>query len=96
MDTLVLGCTHYPLLREVIAQTMGPQVTLVDVGAVCAAQTVQNLGEAGLLREGGEGGFRCYVSDTTEDFARLAAIFVGEVGPIPVERVEIAGGHALQ
>jgi len=93
VDTLVLGCTHYPLLREVIAQTMGDQVTLVDVGAACAAQTVQTLGEAGLLRQGGTGGFRCYVSDTTEDFARLAAIFLREEGPVPVEQVDITGGQ---
>ena len=37
VDTLVLGCTHYPLLREVIADAMGPDVELIDVGAVCAA-----------------------------------------------------------
>ncbi len=90
VDTLVLGCTHYPLLREVIADVMGPDVTLIDVGAVCAARAAEALGEAGLLRAAGEGSFRCYVSDTADDFARLAAIFLGEEGPVPAQQVDIA------
>lgn len=89
-DTLVLGCTHYPLLREVIAGAMGPDVKLIDVGAVCAAEAAGELERAGALRTESKGSFRCYVSDTADDFARLAAIFLGEEGPVAAQQVDIA------
>ncbi len=89
VDTLVLGCTHYPLLRETIGQIMGEQVTLIDSGASCAAHAARRLEEAGLLADREKGLCRYYVSDSTEDFARLAGIFLGETVDGSVERVEI-------
>jgi glutamate racemase len=50
IDTLVLGCTHYPLARPQIAAVVGPRVTLLDSGAAVARQTARVLQAAGLLR----------------------------------------------
>ena len=90
VDTLVMGCTHYPLLTQVIAETMGPGVALVDAGAACARAVAAALARGGALSgETAGGARRYYVSDSTDDFAALASIFLR--GPVtePVEQVEI-------
>jgi len=51
-DTLVLGCTHYPLVRGLIADIAGPAVRITDAGAAVARQVQHRLGAAGLLRTG--------------------------------------------
>lgn len=89
VDTLVLGCTHYPLLADAIGRVMGPEAALVDAGETCAGQAARSLGEQGLLARREQGSCRYFVSDSTEDFARLAAIFMGGGAEGPVERVEI-------
>lgn len=53
LDTLVLGCTHYPLLKRVIGETIGPQVRLVDSAEATADATRDLLQGGGLLRGGG-------------------------------------------
>ena len=69
MDTLILGCTHYPLLTEIIGDIMGPEVTLVSAGEESAFE-LKRLLKAGSLRadEGQTGGVDFYVSDRPEDF----------------------------
>ncbi len=89
VDTLVLGCTHYPLLIDAIRSFMGPQVTLIDTGAVCANQAAGILKERGLLAQREKGSYRCFVSDSTEDFVHLASVFLGEPVEGEVQRVEI-------
>lgn len=89
IDTLVLGCTHYPLLAEVIGAIMGPGVTLIDSGAACADYAGAWLRERDLLARRDVGACRYFVSDSTQDFARLASIFLGQPVTDPVERVEI-------
>ena len=89
VDTLVLGCTHYPLLSQVIGNFMGPGVRLIDSGASCADRAGEWLGERGMLAERAAGACRYFVSDSTQDFARLASIFLGETVTGTVERVEI-------
>ena len=90
VDTLILGCTHYPLLREVIGAYMGPQVALVDVGAQCAHWVAQRLDREGLRTDRAEAGsHRYFVSDSTEDFADLASIFLGEDVSGHVEKIDI-------
>lgn len=89
VDTLVLGCTHYPLLRDVVAQTIGEGVALIDTGAVCAGYAAHSLSRSGLLARRERGSCRYFVSDSTQDFARLAAIFLGGEMEGQVERVEI-------
>ena len=78
VDTLVLGCTHYPLLQDVIAAQMGPQVRLVNAGAEGARAAAARLAADDALSGKTEGGScRYFVSDRQEDFSRLASIFLG-------------------
>ena len=85
----MLGCTHYPLLAEVIGQTMGRSVKLIDTGATCADHAAQWLGERDMLARRNKGACRYFVSDSTQDFARLAGIFLGGDVEGTVERVDI-------
>ena len=89
VDTLVLGCTHYPLLTQVIAQVMGPGVALIDSGAACANAAVTALREQDLVSDRASGSVRCFVSDSTQDFARLADIFLEGEAAGTVQRVDM-------
>lgn len=78
IDTLVLGCTHYPLLRETIACTMGPAVALVDSAEETAAVAEQTLDAAGLRRpSAGTPTHRFLVSDGPARFATVGRRFFG-------------------
>jgi glutamate racemase len=84
IDTLVLGCTHYPLLKEAIQAVVGPGVTLVDSAASCADFVRDRLGAFRLLnpQTGRPGQIHPYVTDEVERFEDLADRFLGE----PIER----------
>lgn len=90
IDTLMLGCTHYPLLKRVIGGVMGPDVTLVDVGEQCARRVAGTLRERGSLTGPGRTG-RCrfFVSDSVEGFSGLASIFLQRDVTEDVEKVDI-------
>ncbi len=76
-DTLILGCTHYPLLFDAIARQMGPTVTLIDSGASLARHTAASLRQSDTLAAPEQtGSLRCFVSDRPHDFARLASLFL--------------------
>lgn len=78
VDTLVLGCTHYPILKEVIAEVMGPEVTLVDSAEQTALTVAAILSEQGLLRPRGErGNHHYYVTDIPAGFIRVGNRFLG-------------------
>lgn len=79
VDTLVLGCTHYPLLAEAIGSYLGPDVKLISSGAACVETVVQVLADKGLETDNTEIGSRRYfASDSPESFEELASIFLGE------------------
>ena len=79
LDTLILGCTHYPLLEEVIGEIMGSSVRLVNAGAEAANALKDLLQKQDLLARREEGGSASYyVSDRVEDFENLASIFLQE------------------
>ena len=89
-DTLVLGCTHYPLLSGVIGSFMGPETRLINSGAEAAASLVRYLETHDLLRAPGEpGSCRYYVSDAVEGFSAPAERFLGGDLDGTVEQVEI-------
>ncbi len=86
-DTLVLGCTHFPVLASAIRQVIGGHATIVDSAettaeAVAGALTARVIGN----REGG-GGTRFLATDLPERFARVGAIFLGR--PIDASAVEL-------
>ena len=95
IDTLVLGCTHYPLLREAIARTAGPAVTLVDSAENCAL-AVKALLEKNTLNAPPErlGKLDVALTDATERFLRTAAkaldLEIGDVSLRSVQSVEKA------
>lgn len=77
IDTLVLGCTHYPLLSGVISEVMGPKVTLVDSAHTTAAAVRDTLVRYGLMRRSGEGSVSFFVTDVPERFIKVAGRFMG-------------------
>lgn len=83
IDTLVLGCTHYPLLRSTIGRLMGPEVMLVNPAYETALELKQELSEQVLLCEPGknrEVKYQFYVSDLADKFTGFAAsILPGQV-----------------
>ena len=93
-DVLILGCTHYPLLRPIIERLL-PGVVMVDSGAEAAHALCGLLSASGLKREtDAPGRVRCYVSDEPQGFASSAARFLsvpdGKTAALPeVSRIEI-------
>lgn len=75
IDTLVLGCTHYPLLREVIGRTMGPDVTLVDSAEVVAAEIRERLSAEG--EDETTEAHEFWVTDVPAPFQQVAERFLG-------------------
>ncbi len=78
IDTLVLGCTHYPLLKPVIAETIGAGVSLIDSGAATAAEIYAILYAGELLNQQTEKGWnQFYVTDAATRFHGIAERFLG-------------------
>ena len=105
VETLVLGCTHYPILREVIQETVGTEVSLIDSGEA-AARDVEELLERSSLRRAGKiessGGRQLcddldhfYVTDAAQRFSRVAERFLGSA-PSRLEAVEVWGQDELR
>lgn len=89
IDTLVLGCTHYPLLKPVLGRVLGSGVALVDSAEAAAAEVASRLGESG--RDSPRGGvpdYRFYVSDIPLKFQEIAQRFLGRSIPL-VTQVEL-------
>ena len=79
IDTLILGCTHYPLLTEIIAGVMGPGVELVSAGEESAFELKRMLKAQGLRNdEARQGDTTYYVSDRVESFEETASWFLQE------------------
>lgn len=90
MDTLVLGCTHYPLLRAVIAGVAGPDVELVEPAEATADEVAALLDREGLAApEARPVERRFYVTDDAARFRELAGDWLGEV-PKHLEQVVLA------
>ena len=78
VDTLVLGCTHYPLLKSMIADVMGAGVTLVDSAEETARTVAAILADKKMLRPASEkGNHNYYVSDIPAGFVRVGNRFLG-------------------
>lgn len=80
-DTLVLGCTHFPVLRGTIRRTVGEAIALVDSAETTAAAVAEALVTRGLASNGASEGpaIRFFATDSPERFARVGAIFLGRI-----------------
>jgi glutamate racemase len=92
-DTLVLGCTHFPVLTEAIRAVIGGGVALVDSAETTAGAVAEALLGAGLESETGAseaGTVRFFATDSPERFARVGTIFLGRpIEPASVELVDL-------
>jgi glutamate racemase len=105
VDALVLGCTHYPILRRVIQQVVGEAVTLIDSGEATAGEVRQLLADKNLandnpspretIRRLCDDLDHFYVTDAADRFARVAERFLG-VKPAKLEAVEVFGADKLE
>jgi len=77
IDTLVLGCTHYPLLTEAIAAYMGHEVQLIDSAAETASEVAETLAALGLARADGAGSASFFVTDVPDRFVKIGGRFLG-------------------
>ena len=84
LESLILGCTHYPLITALITALMGPEVTLVDSGAEAARAVATLLRERGQLAPSAEAQHRFYLSDEPRNFTRIAQGFLGRTLPAPI------------
>jgi len=102
---LVLGCTHYPILRDIISETVGANVNLIDSGAATARDVETLLEDSNLTHDEPLGLYQerslCddldhfYVTDAAERFAKVAERFLGS-SPSILEAVEIWGHDELR
>lgn len=78
IDTLVLGCTHYPLLKQVLQEVAGPEVRLIDSAEETAQEVAHLLADRGLQSDGLEvAAPRYFVTDVPDRFERVGGTFLG-------------------
>jgi glutamate racemase len=82
-DVLVLGCTHYPLIRGLLRRVVPQSVEIVDSAEPTAAKVAELLGKD--RGQGAQGDLRCYATDSVEKFRRLGSKFLGS----PIEKIEL-------
>jgi glutamate racemase len=82
-DVLVLGCTHYPLIRPLLRRVVPQWVEIVDSAESTAAKVVELSGAD--RGQGSPGDLRCYATDSVEKFRRLGSKFLG----CPIEKIEL-------
>ncbi len=87
VDTLILGCTHYPLLKDIIGEIMGKGVTLIDPGKVTASCVKEYLEKNNLKAKSGD--YKFFVSDYPDGFKKLAADFLQREIEEKIEKIDI-------
>jgi glutamate racemase len=99
VDTVILGCTHYPLVRPLLQRTMGRGVTLVTSGEAIAGEVEHRLRESGLEAPADRrGSYRFLCSGDPEEFRRVGTRFLqlplGEVRRVPVAEDSVSASAA--
>ena len=90
VDTLILGCTHYPILKDVIADVMGENVTLIDSGRETARYALHLIEKYNLANpQKKHGTCEYYVSDNLDNFSKIAGIFLGSSVNQDVHQIKI-------
>ncbi len=77
IDTLLLGCTHYPLLRAMFAQVLGASVRIVDSATATAVEVGDRLRMLRLAKRGADGSQSFFVTETPDRFVRVGRRFLG-------------------
>lgn len=77
VDTLILGCTHYPLLTGVVSYVMGDGVTLVSSAEECAKDVYRMLADTGLMRESGDPSYSFVTTGSPAEFETIGRRFLG-------------------
>ena len=88
IDTIILGCTHYPLLKETIKKVIGNKINIIDSANAVALAVKSLLTEKKLLRNSGKATYKFYVSDGPEKFKNIGSKFLGKK-ILTVKKVEI-------
>lgn len=78
VDTLILGCTHYPILFDAIKKVMGEEVTLINMGNSTALAVKDELAKLDMLSDDNKANKEFYVSDITAGFAKVSKILLGK------------------
>ena len=92
IDTLILGCTHFPLLAPIISRILGEDVMLINSGAATAAEYASLLHKHGMLSEtSNAGNCQFFVSDQPYNFTRVAEMFLGRAVCEDVRQVNVEG-----
>lgn len=89
-DVLVLGCTHYPLIKPLLRRVVPQSIEIVDSAESTANAVVEELGVVKGADSSGPSSFKFYVTDSVEKFGRMAPLFLGH--PVNnVEHVDLGG-----
>jgi glutamate racemase len=87
VDTIVLGCTHFPFLRPLIADIAGPNTAIIDTGPAVAAQVARVAGSAVTVTRHDRRELRCATTGSVEEVAGPLARVWGE--PLPLEQISL-------
>ena len=90
VDVLVLGCTHYPLLRQLLRRVVPQRIGIVDSAEATAHALLRHLDGHDLTA--GEPGYKFFVTDSVEKFRKQAPVFLGFAAEV-VERADLDEGH---
>lgn len=86
VDALVLGCTHYPVLKPLLSEYLGPETVLVDPSEEAAVVLKKTLEENSMARTRGQGRVRVFLTDFPPGYETLVSRFLGPV-PLSIEKV---------
>ncbi|MBQ2897120.1 MAG: glutamate racemase [Clostridia bacterium] len=91
-DTVILGCTHYPMLKKVISKVLGENVSLIDVGKAAANYLKEILDTENKLSELKKPSYEFYVSDAKGGFEDLAKLFLkrdlGALKSVDIDKIK--------
>lgn len=90
VDTLILGCTHYPIIKDIISDITGDKVTLIDSGREVSSVAYDTLFKHGLLNDSDKEGVRSfYSSDSAEDFYKNASYILDDINLRSTVKIDI-------
>ena len=78
IDSLILGCTHYPFLLPVIIKVLGPSIAVIDPARETVSRAKEKLKELSLFKDTGKPSYQYYASADPEAFRRIGSMFLGE------------------